>query len=253
MRIKVYMWPMSTGHYQWDFDPFEKKAFEHYTDLFEVVQKIVPASSVSGVISDLSEEPPTIAPHFRLDDHRFVVDADEMKAHIESRQIEKSLEASILRLIGEFPDAHFVYEDDEYIEYWEVKNQTRFPEWHRELRKAMSGLVAPGSRPHQNRVNLTSIADEVSLYPPGVDQLEHRHRMIDKAGALPIGHSPYQVLVIRLDGADQGIYGFDPAVFSAEEDYTPFLSRRFKGPAEFFNAIKSIKSTASDEELIRRL
>lgn len=247
----VYVADMDRA-YQWEFDPFEKKAFEHYTELFSAVQNVVAASTVGGVISELGEEPPALVPHFQLDDHRFVVGADEMKAHIASREIEAPLKASMLRLINEFPEAHFVYEDDEYIEYWEVRNQTRFPRWYRELRKTMSGLIVPETLPYQNRVKLVSMADEVSLYPPGVAQLERRHRMIDKARALPIGHSPYQVLVIRLDSDDRAIYGFDPTVFSADEDYTPFSSCYFTGPAEFFDAIKAVRSTATDEKLARR-
>lgn len=243
------------GVHRWDFNPYDTEAFEHLAEFFEAVDQVVAATEVGGAIAGLADEPPSVG-HLDIEEHRRVTDADEIKERLADAQFDEEIAASIERLVDAFPDAVFLREDEELIEYWEVSNQRRFPDWYRQVRQVVAGPILPKTKIHHTQVRLSKLDksptrdDAVCLFPPVVPLKDFRHILVDECGAVPIAHAPYRMLVIRADGDDRSIYEFDPTLVE-KSDFNPFDRAVFSGPADFFDSIDAVATSVGDEKMLR--
>ncbi|MFW6054025.1 MAG: hypothetical protein ACOC9J_04360 [Persicimonas sp.] len=238
----------------WEFDPFEVVAFEDIAALVDAIDKVVPASQIDGPIAELGDEPPPVAPAFDLSEHRTTMTADDAREHLAGCELDEALAESLSSLVDAFAEAEFVCEDDALIDYWEVSNQAQFPTWYRRLRKALALPVVAGTHPNQARIEFSHRklrGESYVLSPPVVHLKSMRKKLIDEAGALPVGWETHRLLVIRRDSDDPTIYEFDPSVYLPEEAFQPFDSPVFTGPAQMFDAIRAVTTTVSDEALQR--
>jgi hypothetical protein len=236
----------------WEFDPFEVVAFEDIAGLFEAIDTVVPASQVDGRIAQLGDEPAAVAPSFDLAEHRVVMERDEAREHVADCELDEELRESLEAFVAELPETEFVREDDAYLDYWEVSNQTKFPAWYRQLRKAVALPVVAGTHPDRCRITFDhpKLGDEsYVLSPPGVHLKSMRRKLIDEAGALPIAYETHRLLLIRLGSDDRTIYELDPSYYQPKEPFHAFDSRVFANPAQMFDAIATVSTTVPDGEL----
>ncbi len=232
--------------FEWSFDPWQTRAFEGPQALVDALDG--PADDVHDRLAELGAQPPSIeAPKWTT----FDMSAEQAREHLTQVELDDELGAALIRLVDGFEGLSFHRENERGLQYYEVLNQEQFPEWYRRWRTALAHPLAAEETAAQTRLKLSfrpgSFEDrqgysdkEWALSPPGVHLGHLRYRLIDRYGALPIGHETHDVLAIRLDGSDQRIYTFDPTLYGADEDFDPFESPVFEGPAVLVDAIASV-------------
>ena len=232
--------------FEWSFDPFDTVAFDAPERLVDAIEGL--ADTVDGRLAELDADPPELtADRGQL----HTMDAHQARETLEEADLDGQLASALGELVDDFDELMFHREDHRRLEYYEVQNQARFPGWYRALRTTVAHPLAPDKTGAQTRVKLhfkpgsyaarQGYSDCVwKLSPPGV-HLDHlRHKLIDRYGALPIGHETHKILAIRLDESDPAIYAFDPTLFGADEDFDPFETRVFDDPAELVRAVVAV-------------
>jgi hypothetical protein len=232
--------------YRWAFDPWETVAFEGPEELVDALEGA--AADVDGRLAELGDQPPdVVAPQ----GERITMSAEAAGEQIADAELDPELAESLMRLVDEMGECGFVREDARRAEFDQVMHQARFPRWYRQWRTTLAQPAAPESSASGTRIRLRFRAgswqegqgygDKKWVMTPTGVHLDHlRHKLIDRYGVLPVAHESHKILGIRLDGSDQTIYSFDPSLFGADEDFDPFESPAFSGPAELVDAIEAV-------------
>ncbi len=230
--------------FTWDFDPERLIAFESLAELFGSVSELRPAHNIDGILAALNDEPPEI--DFDVAEHQKVKDAQATAAGLKST-IPKDQKEAISNLVEGFPELDFVCEDDSLLEYYEVLNQTRFPEWYREVRKTCA-YMARNDRPTWLGFGDQNAGENLLMGRATIDS-EFGQIMIEQERLLPICSGSHHFLAIRLDDeGDQQIYRG-----MIEEVGTKMFGtvKAFDSMAEMFNKITKVQ-TAENEEMVRK-
>jgi hypothetical protein len=232
--------------YRWAFEPWQTVAFEGPNGLMDALEG--PAGDVEGRLAELGTRPPDVA---APRGERITMSAEAAREHVAEVEVDAELADALTRLIDEIDTCGFVREETRRVEFDEVMHQARFPAWYRQWRATLALPAAPESSASGTRIRLRFRAGSWQagqgysdsnwvMTPSGVHQDHLRHRLIDRYGVLPVAHETHKILGIRLDGGDQTIYSFDPSLYGADEDFDPFESPAFSGPAQLVDAIEAV-------------
>ena len=193
---------------RWSFDPDKAPSFAGLGAMFEAIESVEPRASALSEEAAEREEPPPVT-YTGPSHERF--DSQTMRERIQASDLDEPLRASLTGLVDDFPELEWTAEYPEEIEYWEVRNLERFPDWYRQLRGVMSAFSLPGEGSAGTYVEFRDrgLDEDYQIFWPTLTESSHREYYLLRHRLLQIGSGTYDLLFIRLDGADRGVYSYD--------------------------------------------
>jgi hypothetical protein len=193
---------------RWSFDPYEAPSFAGLGAMFDAIASVEPRASALSEEAAEREEPPSVTytgPSYDWFDSR------QMRERIDNSDLDEPLRASLMQLVEDFPELEWTAEYPEEIEYWEVRNLERFPDWYRQLRGVMSAFRLPEQGAGRTYIEFghRELDEDYQIAWPTLSESSHREYYMLRHRLLQIGSGTYDLLFIRLDGGDRGVYSYD--------------------------------------------
>ncbi len=227
---------------RWSFDPYAGASFEGLGSLFDAIEAIEPRAALLSEEAAERERAPAV--YFSGPTGGWF-DSSQMRGRIKAADVDDALRESLLRFVEDFPTLEWTSESEEKIEYWEVWNLERFPDWYRQLRKLMAAFHLPDGHSGRTYVEFghPKLNEEYQLSSPRLTESSHLDYYVRQHRLLQIGSGTYDLLFIRLDGADRGIYSYDIEVAGDIELNIPRL-RKYDDIAQMFDDIVAVTDGA---------
>ncbi len=221
--------------YRWDFSPFEHRLFEGVAAMFDAVDELGDADGCAA--SELGDTPPKV--EFELDAHLDSGDAKQAKGWIAQAGLPERLAAALANFADGFPQLTFVRDTEASLQYYEVLNGAKLPEWYRHVRKTL-GFAQSDGRPVELLFGgWTSMQNEPFRFGPGQIYYDMGRKLIDEYDQYPVLASPQYFLSINLNERDdQVVYWCD-----VDEVDRRALSKtpKFSSLAELFDEVTALQ------------
>jgi hypothetical protein len=192
--------------YRWDFDPFGHRLFDGPAAMFDAVDRLVKRDEceVCPPAETLGNWPPKVP--FDLDAHQERGGADQARDWIEASSLSSSLKESLASFVDDFPELTYVRDTERSLEYYEVINDARFPEWYRELRKTVCAGEWDGHPVGLIFGNWMNFSDTPFWWGPNHVIVDMGHKLIGEYDHYAVLTSQHDYLTIGLETDDLILY-----------------------------------------------